>query len=292
MPCRRLRKVLPCLVLIELSACGTRVPEIQEFWGGPDDTQIRVNAIAGQVDCELREGIRWLLSRDSNHKLDFLKGWGAQAQLILTVDERTAVSPGLTFISPFVNSSQTVSGGFGGTFSADATRIDKVTYFYILGQYVGSPPLTVPGHPHRPISCVPTAEDHGTFFVYSDLKLRQWLSDALVVKFTGTGDVANGGTANKQVISHEVKFDILSDGNVTPTWKLVRLSANTGSPFFDARRDRTQDLIITLGPVETSNGLTSLAPVAQSSAVASEFGASVAAQLRNLQVPGFQIPGT
>lgn len=277
------------VLLFAVSGCGRHVPEIQEFWGTPDDTQVRVNAIAGQVDCELREGMRRLLKNDTAHRLDFLKTWGAQAQLILTVDEKTAVNPSLSLTSPFGNSSQTVSVGFGGAFSADATRIDKVTYFYDFRRYLrpdstADDPTPDPDDPSKDLSCIPGAHDTGTFFVYSDLKLRQLLSDALVVKGTGTGDIAK----DKQVISHEVKFNIVSDGNITPTWKLVRVTANaSGIPFFDAKRDRTQDLIITLGPTQTTDDMTSLAPVAQSSANASEFGASVAAQLRNLQIPTF-----
>jgi hypothetical protein len=41
----------------------------------------------------------------------------------------------------------------------------------------------------------------------------------------------------------------VSNGSITPTWKLVKLSANTGSnPLFATGRTRTHDLIITMGP--------------------------------------------
>ncbi len=274
-------------LLFLLGGCGTTVPEIEEFWGTPDDTQIRVNAIAGQVDCELRESFRDLLTRttDSGTKtsdLDFLKKWGAQAQLILTVEEKSAVTPSVTLISPFSGAMQTVSGAFGASATADATRIDKVTFFYEFKNYIGQDGTVPPPNSPR-LSCIPAGGDTGTVFVYSDLKLRQWLYDALMPKRMGTGDVSRATTSDKQVISHEVKFEIVSDGNFSPAWKLVRITANSGNgAFFDARRDRTQDLIITLGPLQTAaDGSKLLAPAAQSSAQASEFGASVATELRN-----------
>jgi hypothetical protein len=57
-----------------------------------------------------------------------------------------------------------------------------------------------------------------------------------------------GGTA-PDTLSIEIKFIIVTNGNVTPTWKLLRVSANTGSaPLFSLGRIRTHDLIITIGP--------------------------------------------
>ena len=47
----------------------------------------------------------------------------------------------------------------------------------------------------------------------------------------------------------EIKFIIVSNGNISPTWKLVRVTANNGSaPLFATGRTRTHDLIITIGP--------------------------------------------
>jgi hypothetical protein len=59
-----------------------------------------------------------------------------------------------------------------------------------------------------------------------------------------------GGSGSKpNTVSLEIKFIIVSSGNATPTWKLVRVSANTGnSPLIAAGRTRTHDLIITFGP--------------------------------------------
>jgi hypothetical protein len=76
------------------------------------------------------------------------------------------------------------------------------------------------------------------------------LSVNKILSFQAAAATVNSTASNSSVISHEVKFEIISSGNITPTWKLVRVSANTNaaSGFFAASRDRTNDLLITLAP--------------------------------------------
>ena len=62
---------------------------------------------------------------------------------------------------------------------------------------------------------------------------------------------SGGGGFNQDSFSREIKFNIVSSGNITPTWKLVQVSANTGGTFFSAGRTRIHDLIITIGPPTT-----------------------------------------
>ena len=65
---------------------------------------------------------------------------------------------------------------------------------------------------------------------------------------SGGGGSSSGG-GPQDLISQEIKFIIVSSGNVTPTWKLIQVSANTGNtPFFSTGRTRTHDLLMTVGP--------------------------------------------
>ena len=81
------------------------------------------------------------------------------------------------------------------------------------------------------------------------LPTREWLATLALIHDTGEA----GGPFKSNVISHEVKFEIISNGDITPSWKLVRISANQGAPFFfGTSRDRTHDLIITFAPNVTS----------------------------------------
>lgn len=72
---------------------------------------------------------------------------------------------------------------------------------------------------------------------------------------SGGGGGGGGGGASgfpQDSFSQELKFIIVSSGNIQPTWKLVQVSANTGNtPFFSTGRTRTHDLIITIGPPTT-----------------------------------------
>ena len=75
------------------------------------------------------------------------------------------------------------------------------------------------------------------------------VSQILAAGAAAAGAAGGGGSPQPDTISIEIKFVIVSNGNVTPTWKLVRVSANTGaSPLFAVGRTRTHDLIITIGP--------------------------------------------
>jgi len=297
-PMRRLKMLLTVFAFGLLGGCGgTQVPEIQEFWGDANDTAIKVNAIAGQVKCELSEAVRSLIANDKKladerhipRQTKWLETWYAQVALILTIDEKTALSPGLSLTTPFENAitrfpngnvttPQSFSLGLGGTLSADATRIDKLNYFYVLSDFLDEGP--------KNLSCIPIRNDKGDLFLQSDLKLREWLYIAALPKFTGIVEYPAAVVQGQQnVISHEVKFEIISSGNITPTWKLVRVSANTGaSPLFGTSRDRTQDLIITLGPAQKAEAeRQTLSTPAQNSALASEIGASVAAAIKSSQ---------
>jgi hypothetical protein len=74
------------------------------------------------------------------------------------------------------------------------------------------------------------------------------------------GGSGGGGSNAPDTISIEIKFIIVSSGNVTPTWKLLRISANAGSaPLFGMGRTRTHDLIITIGPNNLTTANTHLA---------------------------------
>jgi hypothetical protein len=148
---------------------------------------------------------------------------------------------------------------------------------------------------------------NASLFLQSDLKIADWLHDAVYLQTVKGGDFTQTDPLTKDAaLSHEIKFEIVSGGNLTPTWKLVRVSANQTAPFFNTTRDRTQDLIITMGPraAQTPPALTcpkgmisctfrpgqqpgqqpnqiSLAPTAQYSAFASEIAASIANALRS-----------
>ena len=289
-------RVLLGAVCLLLTACGTYVPDIQEFWGTSDDTKHKVTKVAGQVVCELRRAVQKVvtdappefvqtpgappppLRRDLKW---FINKWAVQVTLNLIVVENSALTPGVSLnnvyrsgITTFpgaaaVTTPQSLSIGMGGTASSTATRNDKLNMFFTVRELLY-------GTPSVEKTCIPPPTN-ADLFLQSDLKIYDWLSAALLPYGADIINYANNSTA-QNAITHDIKFEIVSSGNINPQWKLVRVSANTSPMLLAAGRDRTQELIITFGP--TQKGM--LAPAAQSSHQATETGAAVGQAIQGL----------
>jgi hypothetical protein len=165
----------------------------------------------------------------------WLNEWGAQIQISVTLDEQRPFS---LFDGANISSGAT----------SDATRTDTVNYYYTVKDLYG----TGAGCPQALLSNI---QDHpaGSLLIQSDLKLRDWLSSVLLgvgVNLLPIGIPANAqklGTATNAII-HDVKFQVVTSGNSTPTWKLALATINPTTPFAAASRIRTHELLIILGP--------------------------------------------
>jgi hypothetical protein len=180
-----------------------------------------------------------------------------------------------------VTTPQSFNLGFGATLSSTATRTDKFDPTYSIAW------LILPNTQHD--ICIQKNDifyatgvvpAQSSPLIVSDLGIEKWLLGAMLTENLlpsqppiqpkaakkkptkvadlsgntgGSGSSGSGGGGGGSLgpfsVSVEIKFVIVSSGNVTPTWKLVNISANTGSsPLFSAGRTRTHDLIITVGP--------------------------------------------
>ena len=220
--------------------------------------------------------------------------WGAQVSISLEVDESASLNPGLALNTPMptamsffgalapVATPQSFVQNLGGSLSSTATRIDKFNPYYTI-EYLGlagsDENVCMPGKdPFARKGSEPAASSP---IIESRLGLREWLVGALfgnnqipsvsepIVypsasrKRAGRNAKSPKGptiTPTPDTLSIEVRFVIVSSGNATPTWKLVRVSANTGStPFFAIGRTRTHDVIITIGPRDAKTEQANLA---------------------------------
>jgi hypothetical protein len=291
-----LRRILLAAISLLLADCGTYVPDLQEFWGTPQDATYKVNKISAQVVCELRKAVQRVVHerpefiarpgeppppkpRDLNW---FINDWAVQVTLNLIIIENGTLTPGIALNSVFpsaittfpaaaaVTTPQSFSLGLGGTASSTATRNDKLSMFFTVKELLQvTPPI---GR-----SCIPNQPANADIFVQSDLKLYDWLSAALLPYNVDIINYANNSTA-QNAITHDIKFQIVSSGNVNPQWKLVRFSGNTGSGLIGAGRDRTQELIVTFGPAQ--KGM--LAPAAANSHLSTETGSAVGQAIQGL----------
>lgn len=218
------RSILECVAtgVTVPSGCGINVniPAISER-GDLGSAQLLVQAIIQSVHCELSNALKSVRTSDieisqkyeQRRVTDFLLNWDAEMTLILTFDEKSSLITG----------------------AADATRAEKVTFYYPISHLLNEAFCT---------TGVPQGNDSSPL-VRSDLKLKEWLTDFLgTVGAMPTQIAGNGAT----FLSHNIKFYIttsaITGGNIMPSWSLSTATLNPTS----TTRGRTHDLTITLGP--------------------------------------------
>jgi hypothetical protein len=254
-----------------LGGCGTYVPSIQEIG---DDTNglLLVQAIIESIHCELRNAATQIYWDDQTVKqkrgawvTEYFDKWGAQVQLQLTVEGTTRLNPSASWMPNVL-----FSLGGAATLSTDATRINKITFFYRVSELRqhGGCQTGAPDTPHPP----------GSLLIQSDLKLYNWLSTLMLG--TAAGDITTIGKQNS--LTHEVKFEVVSTGTLAPAWKLSRVfSVDQSNSLFSTTRDRTHDLLITFGPIDETQ-IQTLVPTAQNTFFASQIN-------QNLSVSAIRI---
>jgi len=259
-----------------LTGCGTLVPEIRDFPNNTSEAKNNelVQAIIVSIRCELNDAVTAVIKADAfTAKADrffyaqFLQKWGAQVALTLQLDEKTMVSPNTIYL-PISSPSSifTLSGGLSAT--ADATRIDKVNFYYKVSELYMRRNQTCERDVNPPA---------GSLLIQSDLKLREWLD--VMVNGVATGQITSVGKQN--VLSHQITFQVTTSGNITPAWKLVTATVNQNDPLFTTSRDRKHDLIITFGPLDTSQSGNFLIPIAENTHISSQLTSGVTSGLRN-----------
>lgn len=256
-----------------LGACGLSVPDIKEAW----DADRPANPVTGEpkisgtaqiefeikkrIYCDLRDAVQAVNSIEvSTGPYDKSgppkKGiippkWGAQVSLSLQVDESSALNPGLTF-DELISSS--FSLGLGGTLSSTASRIDKFnpswSIAYLMRPDTPHSVCKAGNDPFEQLRWKPASSS--PFILESDLGIKEWLHGAMFTDVLLHSVGSSGGDPKPDTVSYEIKFVIVSSGSVTPTWKLVRFSANTSGDFFSLGRTRIHDLIITIGPNDST----------------------------------------
>jgi hypothetical protein len=260
-----------------LTGCGTYVPEIQDFPARAADGTLLVNAIVTSVHCEVANAVRKAIDQDlspsGQSSMKWFYGWAAQVTLILTIDEKSTINPStlLTPVGP-LTTIFTLLGSFLG--SSDATRTDAVSFYWSVPDLYKRAPCTTGTQPKNVAAT--------SFLIQSDLKLREWLQDQVLPSATGEVNFPTSPDDTpfgKNVISHEVKFQVVTTGDVTPAWKLIQINLNQSGNLFELSRTRTHDLTITFGPLSSD--------AAKNAHLAAQIGLAVSTNLNSLR-PGLQ----
>jgi hypothetical protein len=262
---------------LSAGGCGTYVPELREFPNYTQaDTQNMIDAIVQSVRCELSRAITAVVDNDiSESRLrqnkrtysDFLGGWGAEVALTLTIVEKTSAAPSVLWTPPSPASSVfTLSAGVSD--SAQATRIEKMNFFYTVAELYSLP-------------CKGSEIRYDSFLIQNDLKIADLLLGRIGPTTLGTAQTP--GSGQKNVLSHEISFQVVTGGSVTPMLKLVRATVNQSGTFLGLSRDRTHDLLITFGPL--ASGGKSLIAIAEQSHFASQITSGVTTGFRSTLPP-------
>jgi hypothetical protein len=244
-----------------LGGCGTRVPPIQDIGDDVAGQQL-VNAIVYNITCDVQDGISYIYK----HQLStFLDNWGVQLTLNLTVEEKSSVNPSLSYLPTSM-----FTLGVDGTLSSEATRTEKINSYYTVKQLLKIGPCS--------------NRENGPLLRANDLGLKAILFDSLAARNKGLMQFSDDpkGPLGTNVISHEVKFEVVLSGDITPAWVLKYVKIDPSSPVFSAKRDKTHDLVITLGPTDASG--TAPSQAAAFSALASDIGVSISNNVKNLQL--------
>lgn len=294
--------VIALALVVSTGGCGLYTPDFQEFWGTPDDADTKVKLVVREVECELKRAFSLEESWDIQHSkelgtprtLDFLEGWLVDAAFLFTIEEKSTVNPGVSLNTPMasatsyfahgatVTTPQSFSLGLGGLLSSDAYRQEKFHIPYLVSALVGPEKDLPPPETIQQKACE-TANADGSLFLQSDFKLDEWLRRIANVQRREQGNFnVPDAFATSGASVEDVRFEIVSSGNITPTWKLVRVSADPNTTLFNTSRDRTQEVILTMGP---TNGKGQLTGAGQNAALAAEIGAAVAQAIKGSASP-------
>jgi hypothetical protein len=248
------RSGLVALVLAcGVSACGLYTPDKDPFTSdapiSPDYKYSRQggyeSGLVDHVTCEITKALVQATSKWKS--LPWLEDkWGTVVTLSITVEDQTGLSPGISILQPLRNvvfpfptggnviSPQSFSFSLGGTASVNALRTETIQF-------------TIKNK-----DAIHHAKCGNTGFgvlIDGDLKIGEFIFDKAEVAGMGNG-LWDQRNLPYNAWSEEITFVSAYGGTATPTWKLARISANASSNLIVGERTNTNDLIITLGPLD------------------------------------------
>jgi hypothetical protein len=244
----------------EVAACGLYTPDKDPFTSDapvpPDHKFSRQGSyesgLVDHVTCEVSRGLAETVKQwPGVSALGLGTDWGTAVTLSMTVEDQTGVSPGITFLQPLrnvvfpfatggnVTSPQSFSFSLGGTASVNALRTEIIQYTFKNKDAI------------KFQKCGDTGSG---VLIDGDLKIREFLFDKAQIVAAGNGlwdpKLKSKISMPYNAWTEEITFVAAYGGTATPTWKLARVSANASSNLLVTERTNTNDLILTLGPID------------------------------------------
>jgi hypothetical protein len=253
--------ILPAAV----AGCGLGVPEYDLLstdmpaGSGQPSPQGKIESdMVTHIRCEIGNALANILDDPVlGPRVKWLRTWGATATVKLTVDELETLTPGASFTKPFENTVTTFSKGGNVTFpqnfalglglsgTAHSTRLETITFTYSDNDLVRE--VEIDRKKYGNTNTCDGIRDG--LVVEGDLKIGEFLYDKATIAAQGE---ATNGDPNKppfSTLSDDLTFVTAFGGSVNPTWKLVKVTANTSPTLFNATRTHTNELLLTLGAI-------------------------------------------
>ncbi|WP_331293266.1 MULTISPECIES: hypothetical protein [Methylobacterium] len=240
----RAAATLSCCVC--LTACGSTLP-IQDI-RHPDSNEFAdfVQHVALHVRCELRRALKANIGKDQR-LIKMTQKWAAKIALNIKAIDEGAAGPNVIGMP---NPSFLFTAA--GSYKADATREMTMTYFLTVKELLEEQsPADDPDI--NPVTQLPNpcqSADDGFAPIGGDLGIAETMQAAFTSTYSvhSLSDVIKDGPFD--TISHHVNFTVVAGATATPTWKLMRVSANTTGTLLSANRTSYDDLLLTIGPTQ------------------------------------------
>jgi len=239
-------------LLVTLGGCGVFAPDYHPFTGDavepgtyPPQGEFEANVIR-HIECEISNGV-WRAEQlqDAANTLGWLTNkYGAFVTLKLIVEDQSALNPNASFITPFANM-QSFAFGIGGSGTANATRTELIQLTFSNGE------LYRVAQENIKAGNIDCRHWQNGVLIDSNLKIAQFIYDKAFVASTLVDPKKKTSSSPFSQLQFEINFLASYGGNITPAWKFTRTTVNSSGTFFSATRTDTDDVLITLGPLNT-----------------------------------------
>jgi hypothetical protein len=247
--------VLPSLsvtiVGLGLSGCGFAPPQITDGWQARDVNDDMVLNIKRNIFCDTIKAIREVNKTKTSFGPMIPDNYGVQLQLTLSLADSTALSPNAAYNRTFPNGhesglsiGQNFSLGLSPSLSSTATRTDTTYSYWQVG--------SIAGKDKNKAFCDeeawPINRSGGPQLLNSELGIDRFLQDNVkAADLLHSSKPSAKNTAKLDVYSYDLKFAVVSGVGLSPSLKLVSISA-AGTPILNLNRTRTHELLLTFGP--------------------------------------------
>jgi len=252
--------------ILLLSGCATTVPSLGRRGEVPQSQWIREAELVTHIKCELQQALRLILEEQRRnaanikpgYQTDWLKDWGAKITLKLVVNEKSTFAPGISLTRPLNNVIETFrSGGnvtvaqsrafgFGASATTDASRTDQIGFFYTFSELMSLGRAARPAGTTGARVCGST----GGMSTDNDLKIADFMRSKIFLSQVPDVLERKPGVSPFDVFTYQTAFVVTTSANVTPSWKLVAISINPSGILYNGQRVRTNELVLTMGPVK------------------------------------------